>query len=110
MSPLYTRWVFSPTTGDVDLSDNSGDPLSVKYHSDLARERNEANLVHGYAYRIGNGWRLTDWENKPLSDHYTIASVMRSLQGSEPASEPEDGSWDMSEPERWDRVHHGLPS
>lgn len=103
---LYTRWVFSPASGDVRIEDNSGHPLDVKYHTDLARELNEPNLVHGYAYRIANGWRLTDWDSKPVEDPFVVASVMRALQGSEPPRGPEDAP----EGQDWTRVHHGLPS
>lgn len=109
-NPLYTRWLFDPASGQVTLADNSGDPLDVKYHTDMAREHGGANLVHGYAVRIGNGWRLTDWRSQPISDPYVIASVMRSLNGSEADRGPQEGWEDVSHEASWERVHHGLPS
>lgn len=102
--PLYQRWVFSPASGAVELSDNSGDPLDVKYHGDLARELNEPNLVHGYAYRISDGWRLLDWDSKPVTDPFVYATVMRKLRGSVAEDNERDSGTDD-----WDRQHLGLP-
>lgn len=104
--PLYMRWVFSPASGQVELSDNSQDPLETKYHTDLARELNEPNLVHGYAYRIGDGWRLTDWDSRPVEDPFVIAQVMRTLQ----TQQPSGNTWEPDYDEDWSRIHLGLPS
>jgi hypothetical protein len=87
--PLYYRWVFSPASGEVTLAHNLDD--DPKLHGDLAREQNEPGLVHGYAYRIGGGWRLTDWEHRPVEDPYVVAQVMRKLRDEEgytPAEAP----------------------
>lgn len=107
---LYQRWVFSPASGNVELADNSGDPLAVRYHTDLARELNEPGLIHGYAHPIDGAWRLFDWEGAPVEDANVIASVMRQLQASKARSGPQDASWDPSYEEDWDRMHLGLPS
>lgn len=122
--PLYKRWVFSPATGKVELADNTGNPLDVRYHGDLASRINEPDLVHGYAYRLGDGWRLTDWDSKPLSDPFVVAQVMRTLQASDGHTEPHTagrpdrhemnlpqsfGSWSPLFEEDWDRIHGGLP-
>jgi hypothetical protein len=93
--PLYYRWVFSPASGEVTLAHNLED--DPKLHGDLARERNEPGLVHGYAYRIGGGWRLTDWEHRPVEDPYVVAQVMRKLRDEEgytPAEDASEGDWD----------------
>lgn len=109
--PLYTRWVYSPATKEVAIEDNNGDPLDVKYHGDMAREINEPNLVHGYATRIDNGWRLTDWESDPITDHNVIAQVMRKLQGSEATPDnPQEDAWTPAGGEDWDRIHSGMPT
>lgn len=107
---LYRRWVFSPGTGSVELADNDGDPIDVRYHTDIARELNEPNLVHGYAYRIGGGWRLLDWDSKPVTDPFVIASVMRQLKASEGDSEPHEGSWTSDRNNDWSRMHQGMPT
>lgn len=77
-APLYYRWAFDPFTGQVNLGHNEdGLPSEIEYHQDLAPG---PKSVHGYAYPIGGGWRLTDWEHKPVADPYVFASVMRSLK------------------------------
>ena len=64
---------------------------------------NRPNLVHGYAYRIINGWRLTDWEHRPVDDPYTTSQVLRKLnQKPQEYEQPE-------EPKDYDRLHYGLP-
>lgn len=75
---MYYRWAFDPQSGTVNLGHNEeGEPSEVQYHSDLATH---PDMMHGYAYRIGGGWRLTDWEHKPVADPYVFASIMRGLR------------------------------
>lgn len=103
-TPLYVRWAFSPASSEVMLADNEGDPLNVQYHGDMAAQLNEPNLVHGYAYRLQDGWRLFDWENRPLEDPFIIAQVMRKLVGEH--SSPQDLPQDPD----FSRMHQGLPT
>jgi hypothetical protein len=75
IAPIYYRWNFNPKTG-VALSHNEGDlDAFVNY-----REGSETDSTNGYAYRIGNGWRLTDWEHRPVEDPYVVSQVVRKLQ------------------------------
>lgn len=64
---VYYRWSFDPKRG-VALSNNE-----TRYGS-----RNAA--AEGYAYRIGNGWRLTDREHRPVEDAYVASEVARKLK------------------------------
>lgn len=110
--PMYYRWVFSPNTAEVDVSYNDeAHPTEVNTHGDLARARGEANLVHGYATRIGGGWRLTDWEHRPVSDPFIVAHVVNRLnsQGSYQPGAPEGPAWEFQQPD-YDRLHHGIAS
>jgi len=78
--PPYYLWVFDPTTGKVITEHNEGvDPLSVHTHEDLARLVSHPSRIHGYAYRIKGGWRITDWEHKPVNDPYVVREVVNSL-------------------------------
>jgi hypothetical protein len=105
-APLYYRWVFSPKSGQVDLAHN-GEPV-VRYHGDLASARNEPGLVHGYAYRIGGGWRLFDWEHKPLGDPFVVAQVMRKLRGEEAYDPAAQSEWEPVQDD-FGRQHNGIP-
>lgn len=106
--PLYYRWVFTPS--GVELSHNDDEhPANLQFHQDLGSEVNEQSMVHGYVYRIHNGWRLTDWEHRPLTDPYVVKQVVdainneegiRTASEQEPAWEPE---WDF------DKLHYGRP-
>lgn len=110
--PIYYRFAFKPSDGSVALSHNGEtDPANVRYHGDLANEIGEP-AVHGYANRIGKGWRITDYENKPILDRYVVAQVVRALRQEEGAHLPHRDLDDWTaEPEpQYDRFHYGLPA
>lgn len=78
--PLYYRFVYSPRTDKVSLSHNrEGHPARVRTHGDLAREVDDSNAIHGYAFRIGGGWRIVGYDHKPLTDPYVKRKVEREL-------------------------------
>lgn len=77
---LYYVWVFDPQSGEVDLYDGEADSNEIPTHQDLARQHPHENRVHGYAYRIVNGWRVTDWEDKPIDDPYILQTVNEALR------------------------------
>jgi hypothetical protein len=105
LPPLYYRWSFSPEHG-VELAHNGEDhPAQVRYHQDLVKSPGQ---THGYAYRIGNGWRLTDWEHKPVEDPFAVAQVVRALTGKEGPQRGTQSPWEPAELD-WDRTHFGLP-
>lgn len=104
LAPLYYRWALSPDTGEIEISHNQeGHPAEVDYHKGLAQRLNRPNLVHGYAYRIPGGYRITDWEHRPVDDPFVIAQVTRKLTGAQDESQWEDDNPDFS------RSHYGLP-
>jgi hypothetical protein len=76
--PVYYRWSFDPKVG-VALSHNEGKIDALMNY----RDGSTADSVDGYAYRIGNGWRLTDREHRPVEDPYVVSQVVRKLQSFE---------------------------
>lgn len=105
--PLYYRWVFSPDTGEVEIGHNDENhPAKVRYHKELAGQLNRPNLVHGYAYRLLGGWRLTDWEHRPVDDPFVSAQVLQGL-GAKTSVQNED-AWLPAEHD-YDKTHYGLP-
>lgn len=108
--PLYYRFVYNPSDASVELSHNWEDhPAHVRYHHDLASENEGDNLYHGYAYRIGNGWRLTDWDHKPVQDKFVQAQVIRAIRSQEGHRPFEQTQEEKFQPE-FDRFHYGLPA
>lgn len=110
--PLYVRWVYSPSKG-VTIGSNADDhPAFVKYHQQLGGDINDTDLVHGYAYPIGNGWRVTDYEHQPLEDPYIVNQVVRGLNlGGSPqmgAEDSREASWRPVSYD-FDRLHYGIP-
>jgi hypothetical protein len=106
--PTYYRWVFKPEDASVELSHNGEDhPAWVRYHTDLK----DGDSHHGYAYRIGGGWRLTDWEHKPLDDPYVVSSVLRKLRSEEGYHNPHRhlDDWTQFEEPSFEEFHYGLP-
>lgn len=112
--PTYYRWAYSPLSADVDLSHNGeGHPAAIGYHGAMAAARNEPGLVHGYAYRIGGGWRLTDWDSRPVEDPFVVSQVVAALRQREGARQPAgpllEPDWTDAGGVDWDRQHYGLP-
>lgn len=106
-APLYYRWTFSPDTGEVEVGHNDEDhPALVRYHEQLADKLNRADVINGYAYRITDGWRLSDDEHKPLEDPYIVSQVLRALNR---GPQPTGPDW-TPEHEDFDRLHYGLPA
>ena len=107
--PLYYRFVYDPQTGESELHHNDEEhPANIKYHSELSKP----DAYHGYAYRIGKGWRVTDWEHNPLDDPYVNASVLKSIRKEEGTYHPHpELDWHEieQEPQVGDRYHYGLP-
>jgi hypothetical protein len=112
--PIYYRFAFSPSSGEVILSHNEEDhPARVRYHTDLSNELGEGETYHGYVYRIGRGWRVTDWEHKPLNDPFINAAVLRALRKEEGPHHPHpELDWQevQEEPAEFDKFHYGLPA
>src|SRR4051812_37758656 len=110
--PIYYRWVFKPSTGSVDLSHNDeAPPAEVRYHTELAQDAGEPNTYHGYAYRIGKGWRIFDWENKPVNDPHVVAQVLRAIRKKEGPMLPHPDLDDWTEVEEPNidpaKLHYG---
>lgn len=82
--PIYYRWCYSPSTGDVTLSHNyEGHVADIRFHSDMAKERQEGDLQFGYAYRLDNGWKVTDDKHKPETDVHLRVAVEKAIEGQE---------------------------
>lgn len=109
--PLYYRFAFDPQSGEVELAHNrETHPAYIRHHGDLA---GNGGMVHGYAYRIGNGWRLTDYDDKPFNDNYIRTKVVRAVRKKEGLKEdnkPHVGgaAWPDLQPD-FTRFHYGLP-
>ncbi len=108
---MYYRWAMRPSDGEVLLAHNHEDhPALTRTHLNLAQEINEPNTFHGYAYRIDGGWRLHDYDHKPISDPFVRAQVAKAIHDKENPSEMgEDDSWDDGDQIDWHRTHYGHP-
>lgn len=84
MKPIYYRWAYSPTSGDVTLSHNhEKHPADIDFHADMAKQRPEQDLQFGYAYRLDNGWKVTDAKHKPQDDVHLRVAVENAIEGQE---------------------------
>ena len=78
--PFYYLWVFDPHTGEVTIEHNEGrHPAEHIDHTELAQRVPHPDRIHGYAYRIGAGWRITTWEHRPVEDAYIHNQVAKEL-------------------------------
>lgn len=78
--PVYWLWVFNPVNG-VTLAKNNQDAprADTITHSDLAEEVDHPDRLHGYAYPIRGGYRLTDWDHRPVGDPFIVKSVLAAI-------------------------------
>jgi hypothetical protein len=89
--PLYWLWVFDPHEDKVHLEHNEDrHPADHIDHSHLASRTPHPDRVHGYAYRIKGGFRVTDWEHRPVDDPHVRQLVERALRGEK--TKPKTGS------------------
>ena len=80
--PLYHLWVFNPEDGSVLIETPHEKPRSEhRYHVELGKDVQHPDRVHGYAYAIRGGWRITDWEHRPVEDPFIRHAVARKLDG-----------------------------
>ena len=78
--PIYYLWLFDPQTGHVTVENTDGVPrANQRYHVDLAEDVPHPERVQGYAYPIRGGYRVTDWEHRPVDDPYIVNQVVRTL-------------------------------
>lgn len=80
--PLYFLWVFDPDSGEVILEHNE-DRHAAEHvdHGHLAERVKHPDKVHGYAYKIRGGWRITTWDHKPVDDPFVVKQVRGELNG-----------------------------
>jgi hypothetical protein len=104
--PLVYRWVFDPDTGNVHLSHNRGHNLEVEHHRELGEKVKHPSRVHGYAHRIVNGWRITDWDSDAIKDKFVVRQVLHALAREEDGLEDDE---DAEIHEFTGRAHYGLP-
>lgn len=71
--PLYYSWVFDPVEGVAHISDDhKRERRHKKHHEELSEKvGHHPDRVHGYAYRIRFGWRVTD------TDHHVVDGFVR---------------------------------
>lgn len=51
----------------------------VRFHSDMAKERPEPDIEPGYAFKLDNGWKVTDQDFKPVVDPHRMVAVENAI-------------------------------
>jgi hypothetical protein len=81
-SPIYYLWVFDPVEDKVHVEHNEDRHRADHVdHGHLAEKVPHPERIHGYAYRINDGWRITDWEHRPVGDPHVKELVRKELRG-----------------------------
>lgn len=81
-TPTYYLWVFDPHEDKVHLEHNEGrHPAHRIDHSDLAERVPHPERIHGYAYPIQGGYRITTWEHRPVEEPHVRKLVELALKG-----------------------------
>jgi len=80
--PIYYLWVYDPQEDKVRVVHNEGKHRATKTdHGQLAEQTPHPGRVHGYAYRIVGGYRITDWDHRPVADPHIKQLVQNELAG-----------------------------
>jgi hypothetical protein len=78
--PIYYLWLYCPNRGTVYIEHNEGRHSAEHLdHSHMAEKSTHPEKIHGFIYRIKNGWRITDWEHKPITDPYISKQIKQSI-------------------------------
>lgn len=81
-SPLYYLWVYDPHEDKVHVEHNEGRHRADHVdHGHLAERVPHPDRIHGFAYRIPGGWRITTWEHRPVDDVHVLKVVHKALDG-----------------------------
>jgi len=83
-TPLYHKWTFDEDSGSVTID---------------GREKKDDG---GYAIRIDGGWRVVDYDSKPVTDFYIVRQVLEALKNETKVSK---GLEDYD----FDKLHYGQP-
>lgn len=85
--PIYVLWTFDPVTTKVHMDHNEDrHPAHALTHSTLAPEVTHPDTVHGFAYSIQGGWRITNDEDKEVKDPYVVRKVVDKLHKDYPVA------------------------
>jgi hypothetical protein len=83
--PVYYLWTFDPVDGKIHIDHNEGRPAHAHVtHATLAPHVTHPERVHGYAYSIKGGWRITDADHKKVDDPFVIKRVLAALKQEHP--------------------------
>jgi hypothetical protein len=85
--PIYWLWVYDPHEDKVHLEHNEGKHRADYVdHGKLAERIPHPDRVHGFAYKIRDGFRITTWEHRPVDDPHVLQQVERALKGEKKSS------------------------
>jgi hypothetical protein len=58
-------------------------PAEHVTHGQLRKVHHHPETIHGYAYKIHGGWRITDDEHRPVNDPHVVEKVIKALRVSD---------------------------
>lgn len=80
--PVYYLWVYDPQEDKAIVEHNEDrHPAEHIDHRHLADRVPHPDRVHGFAYRIPGGWRITTQEHRPVEDPHVLRTVRLALEG-----------------------------
>lgn len=80
--PIYYLWVYDPHEDKVHVEHNEDrHPADHVDHSHLGERVPHPDRVHGFAYRIRGGWRITTDDHRTVDDPHVLEAVRLKLKG-----------------------------
>lgn len=106
--PLYYLWTFDPHEAKVHIDHNeSKHPARHITHDELAPHVKEP--LHGFAYSIKGGWRITNDDHKAVEDPYIIRKVEQALAKNHPPKVLPTGFLSSTDEALPQIRYHGAP-
>lgn len=83
--PIYYLWKFDPVEAKVHITHNENrHPAEHVTHHSWATHLTHPDTIHGYAYSIKGGWRITDDDHNEVKDPFVVRRVLAALKEEHP--------------------------
>jgi hypothetical protein len=86
LEPDHYLWTYDPSDAKVYVGHDRGrHPAHYLTHETLAPNVKHEGAIHGYAYPIEGGFRVTDWDHDEVKDPFVVKRIVGALRNENPS-------------------------